>query len=572
MEFKSLIFPIHTKKPIEILPESEYLRRLEPGTTLSEKQMNRPMIDPYSCTEKEKEELKKARRISKQSLYFAIVKDKNPICLYCHSEAIVPNKKRIAGYPVHPFFCPKCDCAIRNNKCIYCGRDISDLSMEYIFCRECLRFIDEEQFKNAYKDKIKEVKQKEYKPPEVFFQLCLEKNCKDFIDHKSNFWFCKKHWREYKRIRKQFNQEDIDFSRSEADREKIKEEYYEKVNPRWIWRDYYGPALELAKKGNYKAGQKILINFLKSHKGIPEYSFWAGYEVLGDLCFFDEDYERAISYYKHKDWNLDKVLNARRLSRKPMAGDEIIRASRKSFHVDRSVQKEKGSYEGYTKTYILTDFFRRNQDFIAQFAEEIAIEWERQNGKKLLDLGTKMRSYIWGNLYTRYLNKVGKDNNSEWYEKKLLEKSYNYHYCPEREFVKVIVRIVQDAESRARRYMGIAEMGEKWVSETELYYKIKQWFKNYEVVHHGHPYWLGQQHLDIFIPELKLAIEYQGAQHFRPIEFFGGEKAFKKIQESDKRKKNLCEKNVIKLIYVVEEDDEKKILEKLYPYFKENVR
>jgi len=71
MEFKSFIFPIHTEKPVNILSENEYLKRIKPGTILSRKQMNRPMIGLDSCTEKEKEELKKARRIS-NSLYILL--------------------------------------------------------------------------------------------------------------------------------------------------------------------------------------------------------------------------------------------------------------------------------------------------------------------------------------------------------------------------------------------------------------------------------------------------------------------------------------------------------------------
>ena len=197
MEFRSFIFPIHTERPITILSENEYLKRVESGTTLSRKQMNRSMIDPYSCTEQEKEELKKARRMKGNQWGWGIRQEMNPICLYCHSEAIVPNKKHISG----PFFCPKCDHAIRNNKCVYCDKDISALSFEYAFCRECLRFIDEEQFKQIYKIKLKEIEQEGYRPPKVFFQVCLEKHCECSIDYKSNFWFCREHWEEYKKIR-----------------------------------------------------------------------------------------------------------------------------------------------------------------------------------------------------------------------------------------------------------------------------------------------------------------------------------------------------------------------------------
>lgn len=45
-----------------------------------------------------------------------------------------------------------------------------------------------------------------------------------------------------------------------------------------------------------------------------------------------------------------------------------------------------------------------------------------------------------------------------------------------------------------------------------------------------------KQELDIYVPKLKLAIEYDGKQHFKPIDFFGGVKAFKNTQRLDKLK------------------------------------
>lgn len=61
--------------------------------------------------------------------------------------------------------------------------------------------------------------------------------------------------------------------------------------------------------------------------------------------------------------------------------------------------------------------------------------------------------------------------------------------------------------------------------------------------------WLGLQSLDFYLPDYNVAIECQGIQHFKPIDFFGGEKEYKKTIERDKNKKYLCEQNNIKLIY-----------------------
>ena len=48
--------------------------------------------------------------------------------------------------------------------------------------------------------------------------------------------------------------------------------------------------------------------------------------------------------------------------------------------------------------------------------------------------------------------------------------------------------------------------------------------------------------------DLKVAIEYQGGQHYESVELYGGKKAFKGIQERDTNKKELCNKQGIKLV------------------------
>ena len=66
--------------------------------------------------------------------------------------------------------------------------------------------------------------------------------------------------------------------------------------------------------------------------------------------------------------------------------------------------------------------------------------------------------------------------------------------------------------------------------------------------------WLGLQSLDFYIPSKKIAIECQGKQHFEPTKYWGGEETFAKINERDKRKRELCNENDIKIIYYVDYD------------------
>ena len=62
--------------------------------------------------------------------------------------------------------------------------------------------------------------------------------------------------------------------------------------------------------------------------------------------------------------------------------------------------------------------------------------------------------------------------------------------------------------------------------------------------------WLGLMRLDFYLPEYNIAIECQGIQHYQPIEFFGGKKAYNNLIRRDKLKKQLCEEHNIKMIYV----------------------
>lgn len=55
---------------------------------------------------------------------------------------------------------------------------------------------------------------------------------------------------------------------------------------------------------------------------------------------------------------------------------------------------------------------------------------------------------------------------------------------------------------------------------------------------------------DYYIPSLNLCIEYDGEQHYMPIEYFGGEETFKKIQIRDKIKDEYCKTNNIRLIRI----------------------
>lgn len=53
---------------------------------------------------------------------------------------------------------------------------------------------------------------------------------------------------------------------------------------------------------------------------------------------------------------------------------------------------------------------------------------------------------------------------------------------------------------------------------------------------------------DFFLPAHNMCIEYDGKQHFEPIEFFGGVDSFNELKVRDNIKNDYCTFNGIKLI------------------------
>jgi len=123
-------------------------------------------------------------------------------------------------------------------------------------------------------------------------------------------------------------------------------------------------------------------------------------------------------------------------------------------------------------------------------------------------------------------------------------------YLSHDKFYSFLYSLPFQSQNEFRVSKGIPEIGEGWVSETELYYLLKGEFYNEEVIHHGKPKWLGRQHVDIWFPKHKIGIEYQGLQHDQPVEFFGGEESFIKGQQRDLKKKKLFKENNSILIEV----------------------
>jgi hypothetical protein len=104
-------------------------------------------------------------------------------------------------------------------------------------------------------------------------------------------------------------------------------------------------------------------------------------------------------------------------------------------------------------------------------------------------------------------------------------------------------------ENEVRRKFGHKKIGEAWTSETILYYIVKKLYPNYTIKRHYRPNFLDGLELDVYIEDLKIGIEYQGIQHYKPVKHWGGKEALERVKARDRKKAELCKLNVVTLIF-----------------------
>jgi len=165
------------------------------------------------------------------------------------------------------------------------------------------------------------------------------------------------------------------------------------------------------------------------------------------------------------------------------------------------------------------------------FPNDIFKDYYKTQFKKLDHLVSKtFNNYITPNYYIFYSLL---DISNPYFNETMLPRNYeNYNDG----LFKELLLIAQE-----KKYLSA-----KWKNEFNLYLSFKKLFN--DTIYQYRDSWLGLQSIDIYIPSIKIGIEYQGKQHYEAISFFGGEESFKKNKTRDQKKKALCKINGIKLI------------------------
>ena len=141
---------------------------------------------------------------------------------------------------------------------------------------------------------------------------------------------------------------------------------------------------------------------------------------------------------------------------------------------------------------------------------------------------------------------------SDFEFKELTKKLYKFFcakfYAPEKlQYEKVNTEFNLNIYQKLCDILSIdSSKSVRWKNEYHLYNLIKRHYS--DAVYQFRATWLGAQSIDIFIPCLSVGIEYQGIQHYKSVELFGGETEFENRKVNDEMKRAKCHKNNVLLI------------------------
>jgi hypothetical protein len=317
-------------------------------------------------------------------------------------------------------------------------------------------------------------------------------------------------------------------------------------------------------KGNYNYAFVLmfdLIGFFKSNSN--SHTFFDTmlrvanyYPRLGPYIFPDLILKYKLIGEFDKSWQLIKKTNK----------IDLFNYFEFQVHLNKSLFEDVGIMF-FAENWVLTEFGRSHVEEIIQIANKTVLEREKVQLEKFTDSFFN-DDIIINDIIDKRLDLEFKDDlNVDYYsvffeypEEFEIAKGKHFNMRKFTGFPVIILesikscanQILRNSENEFRKLKGIPQIGEGWINETRLFYQISEYFVGYKIIQHASPSWLGRQHLDIYFPDENIGIEYQGIQHYEPVEFFGGIVGYEKTKERDNRKKLLCIENNCKLFHVDE--------------------
>lgn len=320
---------------------------------------------------------------------------------------------------------------------------------------------------------------------------------------------------------------------------------------------------------NENASNVLLRNFIKLYKG--SYEKITSYALV--ILVFLDLYEKASEDLLLTDLKMFYCSLEKEPSRAIGRGGYLATVYRYIHNIEATTQIPNEFFfifAQYNWKGYLTEYGMDNVDEIYELVGKVLDDDYKKNKVNYL---YRLYSFRPGTLYSysfetdEYLdspwNRETEFTNRKWRER---DKHIDGMLVPERkkeQIIEYLSIVVREAENRHRQMKGLPRVGEGWISESLLFRRIEAAFPDEVVIQHARPSFLGLQHYDVFLPERNIALEYQGAQHFEVIDFFGGEEAFEEGKLRDERKKRLSKENNVLLIEVMPEYDLSLLIEEL---------
>lgn len=132
-----------------------------------------------------------------------------------------------------------------------------------------------------------------------------------------------------------------------------------------------------------------------------------------------------------------------------------------------------------------------------------------------------------------------------------LNKRYGYSGIMTRSVLSRLIKVFnKELQKRVDdTYVEISKEGRvqaRWGNEYRLFMMVSKFVPS--AYYQYRCDWLGMQSYDIYLEDYKIAIEYQGQQHYEAISLFGGEEGLKATQERDEKKRILSKQHGITLL------------------------
>lgn len=289
--------------------------------------------------------------------------------------------------------------------------------------------------------------------------------------------------------------------------------------------------------------------------------------------------EKVLEYYKNKDemefyFNRGVFKNSVVLYEMLNSQYNIIPVENEFFDDDVMNYKVEISLNDYNIQNIISIIINRKSDALTSFGYSYnvygfplfrilrdVIKQNKSDVLKLIDYESKdlieyiidISSFSYNNTnnYKEIFNKLKQKYNCNdvqlidlMIKKYGIEQVFNldYYYFKNREgraAKNFYNKIIDDY------YNSLPESKILWKSEYKLFMLVKHTYPD-AIYQYYDPKFKGLI-IDIYIPSLKVAIEYQGEQHYRVIERFSDNSLSERI-ENDNLKRQLCRINNIKLI------------------------